>query len=79
MSRTEPLLIALVAVLGLVLTLHRNGVLASLCVSAGQAAAYDRLETTLGGPGFGTPRAVDALVGQAPSLAGSTPPSGAKR
>jgi hypothetical protein len=78
-SRTEPLLIALAAVLGLLITLHRNGVLASLFVSAGQAAAYERLETTLGGPGFGTPRAVDALDATAPTLAGSTPSSDAKR
>jgi hypothetical protein len=78
-SRTEPLLIALAAVLGLLITLQRNGVLASLFVSAGQAAAYERLETTLGGPGFGTPRAIDALVATAPKLAGSAPSSNAKR
>jgi hypothetical protein len=63
----------------LVVTLHRNGVLASLFASAGQAAAYERLETTLGGPGFGTPRAIDALVSKAPALTGSTSPSTAKR
>jgi hypothetical protein len=78
-SRAEPLLIALVAVLGLLVTLHRNGVLASLFASAGQATAYERLEAALGGPGFGTPRALDALVAKTPALTGSTPPNSAQR
>ena len=78
-SRTGPLLIGLVAVFGLLITLHRNGVLASLFVSAGQGAAYERLETTLGGPGSGTPRAIDALVAKAPALTASTRASDAKR
>jgi len=57
------LLIGLAALLGLLLALQRNGVLAALCGSAGQTATYVSLEAALGGPGFGTVRAVDALVG----------------
>jgi hypothetical protein len=68
-SRAESLVIGLVAVLGVLVALHRNGVLAALFASAGQAAAYDGLETGLGGPGFGTPRAVEALVARTPERA----------
>ena len=67
-SRVESLLIGLAALLGLMLALQRNGALAALCASAGQGAACVNLEASLGGPGFGTPRAVDALVGQARTL-----------
>jgi hypothetical protein len=61
-SRAEPALIGLAVLLGLLVTLYRNGALATLFASAGQSAAYGSLESSLGGPGFGTPRAVDALV-----------------
>ena len=61
-SRVEPLLIGLAALLGVVLTLQRNGVVATLAASAGQTAAYIKLEKALGGPAPGTPRAVEALV-----------------
>jgi hypothetical protein len=61
-NRTEVLLIGFVALLGLMVTLQRNGVLAAWLASAGQGAAYAGLEASLGGPGFGTPRAVEALV-----------------
>lgn len=61
-SRSEAWLIALAAVLGLVVVLYRNGVVAGLFASAGQAAAYEKLEASLGGPGSGTPRAVEALT-----------------
>jgi hypothetical protein len=47
---------------GLGLTLYRNDVLREAAASAGQATNYQKLEAALGGPGFGTPRAVDALV-----------------
>jgi hypothetical protein len=68
-SRVESLLIGLAVLLGLVLTLHRNGVVAALAESAGQSPAYTKLEATLGGPAPGTPRAVTALVNatQSPS------------
>jgi hypothetical protein len=61
-SRAESLLLGLAALLGLFVVLHRNGALAVLFASAGQTAAYDSLEAALGGPGSGTPRAVEALV-----------------
>jgi len=67
-SRVESLLIGLAVLLGLVLALQRNGALAALCASAGQGAAYVNLEASLGGPGFGTPRAVAALVAQTRAL-----------
>ena len=38
--------------------LYRNGALVGVFASAGQAAAYEKLEALLGGPGSGTPRAV---------------------
>jgi hypothetical protein len=67
-SRLESVLIGLAALLGLVLALQRNGTLATLFASAGQAAAYAKLEAALGGPAFGTPRAVDALTSQTRAL-----------
>jgi hypothetical protein len=67
-SRIESLLIGLAALLGLLVALQRNGALAALFTSAGQGAAYASLETSLGGPGFGTPRAVAALVSQTRAL-----------
>jgi len=50
-SRMEWVLIAVAALLGLLLTLYRNGVVHDA-----------NLDTALGGPGFGTPGAVQALV-----------------
>jgi hypothetical protein len=63
-NRTETVLIAVAALLGLMVALQRNGALAALFASAGQGAAYASLEAALGGPALGTPRAVDALVSQ---------------
>jgi hypothetical protein len=61
-SRLESTLIGVAALVGLLIALHRNGVVAALFASAGQSAAYAKLETALGGPGSGTPRAVQALI-----------------
>ena len=69
-SRAEAALIGLAALLGLLVVLQRNGTLAALFASAGQVAAYERLERALGGPGFGTPRAVDALIAKTPPRRG---------
>jgi hypothetical protein len=52
--------------LGLLVTLHRNGVVHTLLASAGAQSTYASLEAALGGPGFGTPRAVEALVKTTP-------------
>jgi hypothetical protein len=49
-------------VVGLSLTLYRNDLLRDAASSAGMTSNYQKLESALGGPGFGTPRAVDALV-----------------
>jgi hypothetical protein len=68
-SRAELLLIGLAALLGLLVVLHRNGALAALLASPGRPSAYDGVEAALGGPGFGTPRAVDALVAKTPTPA----------
>lgn len=66
-SRAEMGLIGLAVLLGLLVTLQRNGALATLLASAGQTAGYAKLEASLGGPGFGTVRAVDALVAKTPA------------
>jgi hypothetical protein len=66
-NRVELLLLGVSALLGLLVALERNGALAALSVSAGQSTGYLKLEALLGGPGFGTPRAVEALVSQARS------------
>lgn len=63
-SRVELLLLGLSALIGVLVALQRNGALAALSVSAGQSSSYLKLEASLGGPGFGTPRAVEALVSQ---------------
>jgi hypothetical protein len=60
--RLELALIGAAAVLGLLVILQRNGALAALFASAGQESAYQSLEASLGGPGLGTPRAVEALI-----------------
>jgi hypothetical protein len=57
-SGLETALIAVIAIVGLAITLHRNGVLDA--IGAGSAASA--IESALGGPGFGTPRAVEQLV-----------------
>ncbi len=62
----ESVLIGLSALLGLLVTLHRNGVVHTLLASAGAERTYARIETALGGPGFGTPAAVEALVKKTP-------------
>jgi hypothetical protein len=53
------LVLALLA--GTAVSLYRNGVVRQAALSAGQEAKYLQLETALGGPGFGTPRAIQVL------------------
>lgn len=60
---------AIAVLAGTGLTLYRNDMLRQLAVSAGQERTYLRMEAALGGPGFGTPRAVESLT------ASSLPPS----
>ena len=61
-NRLELTLIGVAAALGLLLTLNRNGALAALFTAVGQQSTYQSLEASLGGPGSGTPRAVEALI-----------------
>jgi len=51
----EWVLIGVAALLGLLVTLYRNGVVHDAS-----------LDAALGGPGFGTPAAVEALVSKTP-------------
>jgi hypothetical protein len=68
-SRAETWIIGLVALLGALLALHRNGTLAA--VFGGDA--YGRVEASLGGPDLGTPRGVEALVAKTPVAASGAP------
>lgn len=65
-TRMESMLIGVVALVGLLVTLHRNGVIHSVLASAGAQNVSQSLEAALGGPGFGTPAAVEALVKKTP-------------
>jgi hypothetical protein len=51
--------LALAFVVGIGVTLYRNDVVRQAALSAGQGATYLKVEAALGGPGFGTPRAVE--------------------
>jgi len=52
----------LAAVVGLSVTLYRNDVVHAAASSMGQTATISQLESALGGPGFGTPRAVSKMM-----------------
>lgn len=54
-------LIGIAVALGILLTLHRNDLLRPVAASAGQEAMYQRLESALGSPDFGTVRSVAAF------------------
>jgi hypothetical protein len=54
--------IVLAAVVGLAVTLYRNDVVHAAASSVGQTATISKLESALGGPGFGTPRAVSKMT-----------------
>ncbi|AUX22546.1 hypothetical protein SOCEGT47_030490 [Sorangium cellulosum] len=66
MGRAQRSVLALSVVAGLLVTLYRNDVLLDAARAAGQESAYLRLESALGGPGFGTPRSLEKL-GAAPA------------
>ena len=65
---TNPMPIVLAAIVGLVITLYRNNMIHAGAQTVGQEAAYLKLETALGGPGFGTPRAVEPMAKAAAAL-----------
>jgi hypothetical protein len=52
-------LLSLAAIAGVSITLYRNGVVREVATSVHQEALYARLEASLGGPSFGTLRAVE--------------------
>lgn len=68
-SRVEVALIGMAMLAGLGVSLHRNGTVQGVLASAGQTSTYENLEKSLGGPGFGTPRAVEVLVAKTPAVA----------
>ena len=65
---TNPMPIVFAAIVGLVITLYRNDVIHAGARTVGQEAAYLKLETALGGPGFGTLRAVEPMAKAAAAL-----------
>lgn len=54
--------IVLSVLVGLTITMYRNAVVHAAASSMGQGASYLKLEAALGGPGFGTPRAIDTMT-----------------
>jgi hypothetical protein len=65
---SNPMPVVFAAIVGLVITLYRNDVLHAGARTVGQEAAYLKLEAALGGPGFGTPRAVEPMAKAAAAL-----------
>ncbi len=63
------IVVAFALLAGVGVTLYRNDVLHQAARSAGQEATYLQLERALGGPGFGTPRAIQVLTDAQPTLA----------
>lgn len=54
--------VVLSVVVGLAVTLYRNDVVHAAASSVGQTGTFLKLESALGGPGFGTPRAVEMMM-----------------
>jgi hypothetical protein len=54
--------VVLSVVVGLAVTLYRNDVVHAAAISMGQTGTFLKLESALGGPGFGTPRAVEKMM-----------------
>jgi hypothetical protein len=70
----NPMPIILAAIVGLTVTLYRNDMLHAGARTVGQEANYLRFESALGGPGFGTPRAVESMAKAAAALPDLPPP-----
>jgi hypothetical protein len=75
-------LLGLATVAGVGITLYRNGIVREAATSVHQEALYARLETALGGPSFGTLRAVEQSTSEqaaafAPSSVTDSPSSDA--
>lgn len=54
--------VVLSVLVGAAVSLYRNDVVHAAANSMGQSASFLKLETALGGPGFGTPRAVEQMM-----------------
>jgi hypothetical protein len=60
---------------GLAVTLYRNDIVHAAARNIGQESTYLKLEHALGGPSFGTPRAVETMAAAAAAIATSPSPS----
>jgi hypothetical protein len=65
------LVIVLALAAGAAVTLYRNAVVHAAAQSMGQEKSYLQLESALGGPSFGTPRAVERMTEATRSLVSS--------
>lgn len=73
--RIERTLVSLAIAAGVLITMYRNDVLLYAAKAAGQTGAYEKVESAVGSPGFGTPRSLKELR----QLANSEQPSGSER
>jgi hypothetical protein len=61
---------------GAAVTLYRNDIVHAAMHSIGQEASFVKLESALGGPSFGTPRAVEQMAAATAAITASAPVSG---
>ncbi len=64
-------LVALAFAAGLAVTLYRNDIVHAAARNIGQETTYLKLEQALGGPSFGTPRAVESMAAAAAAISTS--------
>ncbi|HEX5098971.1 MAG TPA: GYF domain-containing protein [Polyangiaceae bacterium] len=69
-------LILLSLAAGAAVTLYRNDLVHGAMRSIGQEGSYVKLETALGGPSFGTPRAVEQMAAATAAITAAAPVSG---
>lgn len=60
-SKVGKILIGVAIAAGLLVTLYRNDLLRPMAESAGQKSTYEKFESALGAPGFGTPQGVNQM------------------
>lgn len=60
-GRVGKILIGVAIAAGLLITLHRNDLLRPMAESAGQKSTYEKVESALGAPSFGTPQEVSQM------------------
>jgi hypothetical protein len=66
-------IVALAFAAGLAVTLYRNDIVHAAARNIGQESSYLKLEQALGGPSFGTPRAVATMAAAAAAITVSPP------